>query len=51
MIHSLFVVLERSGEETTNSNQVDGLHMVGFGKKAVLNLISWVSMALFNALS
>lgn len=34
------------GEETTNPSKVDGQHMVGFGKKTVINLISWVSMAL-----
>lgn len=33
-------------EETANPSQVDSQHVVGFGKKAVINLISWVSVAL-----
>ena len=34
------------GEETTNPSQVDGQHVIGFGKMTVINLISWLSVAL-----
>lgn len=45
-LNNTAIVLVGSGEETTNPSQVDGLHVVGFGKKAEHNLIGWISMAL-----
>lgn len=43
LVYSLFVILMGPGEETTNLSQVDGLHVVGFGKKTMINLINCVS--------
>lgn len=44
LVYSLFVILVGFEEETTNPSQVNGLHVVGFGRKIVINLINWVCL-------
>lgn len=44
LLYSSFVILVRFEEETINPSQVNGLHVVGFGKKIVITLINWVCL-------